>query len=247
MILEKLEMSTLMDFTPIDKEVAFQNYLQQLQKHIPIQYVLEEAYFYGKLFKVSPAVLIPRPETEELVHLIIQEQKNKTIHILDIGTGSGCIPISLKINLPNATIDAIDISHDALTIAKENAFKLAVTVNFEQKDALNLKADEFPLYDVIVSNPPYIAEKEKLEMDKGVLDYEPHLALFVANENPLLFYDKISDFALSNLKKEGVLYFEINQSLGKETQELLYKKGFDAVIIKDINQNDRIIKAQLRG
>lgn len=247
MILEKLEIGILMDFIPADKATIFHTYLQQLQNQIPIQYILEEAYFYGLLFKVSPAVLIPRSETEELVHLIIQEQKNKTIKLLDIGTGSGCIPISVKVKLPNASIDAIDISYEALEIAKENALKLAVAIDFQQKDALNLKADDFPLYDVIVSNPPYISEQEKQEMDKGVLDFEPHLALFVSDVNPLLFYEKISDFALTNLKKDGVLYFEINQTLGKETKDLLDKKGFNAEIIKDINQNDRIIKAQLRG
>lgn len=225
----------------------FESYTQKLIQQIPIQYILGEAHFYGLKFKVNNHVLIPRSETEELVQLVIQHSKNKIINILDIGTGSGCIPIALKKNLPQAKISAIDISETALVLAKENAFLNRVEVDFFIDDALNLKSSKHILYDVIVSNPPYISVSEMVDMDNQVTKHEPHLALFVEDENPLIFYDKISDFALNNLKKEGFLFFEINQNLAFETQTLLSKKDFKADILKDINANDRIIKAQLLG
>lgn len=222
-------------------------YTKQLKLKIPYQYVLGEAEFYGLTFKVNPSVLIPRPETEELVHLIIKEQKNSGIQILDIGTGSGCIPISLKKHLPKAAISAIDISEEALAIAKENAVLNNVEIDFFITDALNLKSEKFHKYDVIVSNPPYIADKEIAEMDETVKNHEPHLALFVSDAEPLIFYEKISDFALDYLKNEGVLYFELNQQLAKETENLIKEKGFKTTLIKDINNNFRILKAQLLG
>lgn len=233
-------------FTSSEKAV-FEDKTQKLLLQIPIQYVLEEADFYGLKFKVNSSVLIPRPETEELVHLIVKKYKNQAINILDIGTGSGCIPISLQKNLPLAKNSAIDISEEALEVAKENAKINRVEVSFFKDDALNLLTSKYPVFDVIVSNPPYIAMSEKNEMENTVTAYEPHLALFVSDENPLIFYDKIGDFALTNLSKQGFLYFEINQALAEETKKLLEQKGFKAQIIKDINNNDRMISAQFLG
>lgn len=233
-------------FTSSEKAV-FEDKTQKLLLQIPIQYVLEEADFYGLKFKVNSSVLIPRPETEELVHLIVKKYKNQAINILDIGTGSGCIPISLQKNLPLAKNSAIDISEEALEVAKENAKINRVEVSFFKDDALNLLTSKYPVFDVIVSNPPYIAMSEKNEMENTVTAYEPHLALFVSDENPLIFYDKIGDFALTNLSKQGFLYFEINQALAEETKKLLEQKGFKAQIIKDINNNNRMISAQFLG
>jgi release factor glutamine methyltransferase len=236
------------DFTLNEEQLSsLANFTQKLIDKMPIQYVLEEADFYGLKFKVNKHVLIPRPETEELVNLIIKKHKNLQINILDIGTGSGCIPISLKKNLPNTSVSAIDISKGALEIAIHNSEISKAKVDFILDDALNLLPSKYSVFDVIVSNPPYITEHEKQQMDEQVLAHEPHLALFVKDENPLLFYDKIADFALTNLKKEGFLFFEINQVLGLETKNLLNKKGFSVEIIKDINNNDRIIVAQLLG
>lgn len=226
---------------------SLEKFTKHLIAHQPIQYILGEADFYQLKFKVNSDVLIPRPETEELVHLIIQEQKNKSVSILDIGTGSGCIPIALKKNLPLAQISAIDISSNALALADENAKLNRVEVAFSKADALNLKPSDWSKFDIIVSNPPYISKSEMDNMDENVKTYEPHLALFVEDTDPLIFYDKISDFALSNLKENGSLYFELNQQLAKETSDLVSKKGFKTQIIKDINQNDRILKAQLLG
>lgn len=225
----------------------FQDYVQQLKQKIPYQYVLGEAEFYGLTFKVNPSVLIPRPETEELVHMIIKEQKNSAVQILDIGTGSGCIPISLKKHLTKAHISAFDVSEAALTTAKNNAVLNQVKVDFFIADALNINPDLFQQYDVIVSNPPYIAEKESATMDETVKNHEPHLALFVSDADPLIFFDKISDFALNHLKEEGVLYFELNQQLAQETAHLVKEKGFKTDLIKDINNNFRILRAQLLG
>ena len=225
----------------------FEQFTNQILTHQPIQYVLGEAYFYHLKFKVNRDVLIPRPETEELVYLIIQEQRNKQAIMIDIGTGSGCIPIALKKNLPLAQISAIDISDSALVLANENAILNRVEVIFSKADALNLVSSEWSQFDVIVSNPPYIAQSEMGMMEENVKAYEPHLALFVTDNDPLIFYDKIGNFALSNLKPNGTLYFEINQQLAHETADLLMKKGFHTTLIKDINQNYRMLKAQLLG
>ena len=225
----------------------YQTVLSELKLGKPIQYVLAESEFYGLKYKVNPSVLIPRPETEELVDLIIQQNKNSEKSILDIGTGSGCIAIALQKNLSLSKVSAIDISEDAITLARENASLNQVEIAFFNDNALHLNSQIYPLYDIIVSNPPYIANAEKKEMNHQVLNHEPHLALFVDDDNPLIFYDKISDFALTNLSPQGKLYFEINQTLGLATKKLLENKGFSAEIIKDINGNDRIIFAQLRG
>ncbi len=216
--------------------------IKDLKLNKPLAYILGKWEFYGLPFNVTEHTLIPRPETEELVDLILKENTG-TFNLLDIGTGSGCIPISIQKNNPKATIYAIDVSEEALIVAKQNALLNNVTVDFYQLDILEYrnKNFEFPL-DVIVSNPPYITLEEKKLMHNNVLDFEPHLALFIEDETPLLFYDAISDYAKVNLKIGGKLYFEINEHYGNAVKELLTNKGFKNVnIVKDINEKDRII------
>lgn len=220
-----------------------QNALLKLKNQIPIQYIVGETAFYGLLFKVDKNVLIPRPETEELVEWIIKNhKKDDSLKILDIGTGSGCIAISLAKNLPNAKVSALDISEEALNVAKNNAAMNQVKVDFVQADILTIEKLSTN-FDIIVSNPPYVRETEKARMQQNVLSNEPHLALFVKDENPLLFYDKIAELAKKHLTKNGVLYFEINQYLGMETVDLLKSKGFKNVELKkDIYGVDRMVK-----
>lgn len=216
--------------------------LSQLIEQKPIQYILGETEFYGLPFYVNENTLIPRPETEELVEWIIKDLKFKNLKILDIGTGSGCIAISLAKNLPDALVFAIDVSEKALATAKKNAERNEVKVTFIEKNILeteNLNQQ----FDIIVSNPPYVRNLEKQEIHKNVLDYEPHLALFVDDNDPLVFYRKITELALKNLSKSGQLYFEINQYLGKEMVELLEKYHFKNIEIKkDIYGNDRMTR-----
>ncbi|WP_456378816.1 peptide chain release factor N(5)-glutamine methyltransferase [Lutibacter sp.] len=224
----------------------FQKALQNLKKHIPIQYIIGETEFYGLPFKVNKNVLIPRPETEELVNWIITSTPlSDQVKILDIGTGSGCIAISLAKNISNAEVFALDISSEAIKIAKLNAKINNVATHFIETDILNL--NKLPhKFDIIVSNPPYVRELEKAQIQENVLENEPHLALFVKNENPLLFYAKISELAKNHLSNYGALYFEINQYLGKETLDLLKLKGFRNIELKkDIFEADRMIKATI--
>lgn len=224
--------------------VVWNSLLAELKKEVPIQYLLGKTSFYGLDFEVNENVLIPRPETEELVDWIINENKgsSKEIKILDIGTGSGCIAISLAKNLPNAKVYAIDVSKKALDIAKINAIKNNVEVTFMLKNVLELEVLKSD-YDIIVSNPPYVRNLEKVEIKKNVLDFEPHLALFVDDNDALIFYRKIAELAQKNLLKNGQLYFEINQYLGKETKEMLEKMNFKNIELrKDIYDNDRMIK-----
>ncbi len=218
-------------------------YLQELQKQKPIQYLLGKTQFFGLEFFVNEHTLIPRPETEELVSWIINDnQHQQGLNILDIGTGSGCIAISLDKNLKAETF-AFDVSYDALQVAQKNADHNQAFVHLVEFDILNDVWEGDP-FDIIVSNPPYVRELEKEEIKPNVLEYEPHLALFVSDENPLLFYEKIADFAKEHLSENGKLYFEINQYLGKETSEMLKNKGFKNVILKkDIYGNDRMILA----
>lgn len=223
--------------------------LSQLKQERPIQHILGKAHFCELEFRVDENVLIPRPETEELVYWIINEvQKGdprEEVKILDIGTGSGCIAISLAKNLPNAKVYALDISKMALQIAGENAMDNGVDIVFLEADILSLEGfkDKF---DVIVSNPPYVRELEKLEMKNNVVEHEPGLALFVSDGDPLIFYKKITRFALSHLKKGGVLFFEINQYLGEETKQLLEAENFSEIELrKDMFGNDRMLKGQL--
>ncbi|WP_457615835.1 peptide chain release factor N(5)-glutamine methyltransferase [Lutibacter sp.] len=220
--------------------------LERLKKQEPIQYIIGSTEFYGLPFKVNSQVLIPRPETEELVNWIINDCKNTPkVNILDIGTGSGCIAITLAKHLPNAKISAIDVSDKALKIAKENAVLNNVPISFKQLDILT--TSQLPnQFDIIVSNPPYVKNAEKQQMQQNVLDFEPAIALFVKNENPLLFYDKISELAKLHLTKKGRLYFEINQYLGNEMVQLLKSKKFRHVTLKkDFYNVDRMVKAIL--
>lgn len=224
--------------------------LNRLKNEEPIQYIIGETSFYGLPFYVNKHTLIPRPETEELVDWVVNEAKSvkDNIQILDIGTGSGCIPISIAKTLTNATISSIDISEEALNVAKKNALHNKVAIHFYQVDILEqhaltpfFKKNELS---VIVSNPPYVRMIEKNDMSANVLQNEPHLALFVSDENPLIFYDKIATEASKYLTKGGLLFLEINQYLAKETSDLLAYKGFkDIQIKKDIFGNDRMIMA----
>ncbi|SEB43593.1 release factor glutamine methyltransferase [Tenacibaculum sp. MAR_2009_124] len=229
----------------IEKDII--QVLHRLKREEPIQYIIGKTEFYGLTFNVNNNTLIPRPETEELVQWIIEEAHNfdKEIKILDIGTGSGCIPISLKVHLPNAKVSTIDVSPNAIDVAKQNAFINEVKVDFMNMDILESKG--LPdTYDIIVSNPPYVRELEKEEIKNNVLLNEPHLALFVENDAPLIFYDKISKLASKHLNKEGILFFEINQYLGKETSQLIKNNGFESVELrKDLFGNYRMTKATL--
>lgn len=221
--------------------------LQDLKKHRPIQYILNKADFYGEVFQVNESVLIPRQETEELVDLIIKNHKaSQNLKIIDIGTGSGCIPITLSKHLNNAQVTTVDISKEAIKTAQENAKILKTQVQFINADIFEWEyifSDQ--QYHIIVSNPPYITPGEKQHMNQNVLAYEPELALFIEESAPLIFYDVISSFALQHLAPNGDLYFEINQYLGAEMKELMVKKGFEQVkLIKDINGADRIIHAK---
>ena len=236
----------------LNEEIAipqkFHDALNKLTQQKPIQYILGKTEFYGLNFKVNSNVLIPRPETEELVDWIIQDCTNTTQNkkIIDIGTGSGCIAISLAKNVKNSDVTALDVSEKALEIAKYNAQNNDVKVSFILDDILSLKSQNFEKFDVIVSNPPYVRNLEKEEINDNVLKNEPHLALFVEDNDALIFYNAIADFALKNLTKNGQLYLEINQYLGKETVALLENKGFLKIELKqDIFKNDRMIKASL--
>lgn len=223
----------------------------RLLENEPIQYILGEADFYGLKFRVNASVLIPRSETEELVYWILEvgkkEQKNPNFSLLDIGTGSGCIPITLKKKMPEWTISAIDIDNGALKIAQENADLNNVFVRFVQSDILDKKGwSSESKYDIIVSNPPYIPGNEKHLMPANVLGFEPNIALFVTDENPLVFYETIADFALKNLKPEGNLFFEMNEFNAIQVKNLLNLKGFqNTEIRKDINGKNRMIRANL--
>ncbi|MBE9488191.1 MAG: peptide chain release factor N(5)-glutamine methyltransferase [Bacteroidetes bacterium] len=226
-----------------DNKIVEKN-IKMLKAHYPVQYLNGECEFYGRTFIVDENVLIPRNETEELVKLISEEYAGKNPEILDIGCGSGAISISLALEIKNALVEAIDISKKALIIAEKNALKNK-TSNIKFIECDILKCENLnKKYDIIVSNPPYVLEKEKIQMQDNVLNYEPKLALFVPNNKPLMFYEKIASLATTALKNNGKLYFEINQAFGKETKDMLKDKGFnDIKIIKDINDNDRIVEA----
>lgn len=227
--------------------LRFRRILQDLKKSRPIQYILNKADFYGELFEVNESVLIPRQETEELVDLIIKTHATSShLKVIDVGTGSGCIPIILSKYLNQAQVTTVDISREAIHIARKNAQSLGEPVHFINADILEwdyVFSDQ--QYDIIVSNPPYITPNEKQQMQQNVLAYEPELALFVEESAPLIFYDVISSFALKHLTPNGDLYFEINQYLGPETKDLIEKKGFRQVqLINDINGANRIIHAK---
>ncbi|MDH5476160.1 MAG: peptide chain release factor N(5)-glutamine methyltransferase [Cyclobacteriaceae bacterium] len=215
--------------------------IEKLLRHEPIQYVLGKADFYGREFVVDANVLIPRNETEELVQLIINENKASNLKIVDIGTGSGCIPISLYLALDNAEVEAVDISEAALAIAQQNASALDAHITFNHFDILS----GTPLpnqYHIIVSNPPYVTQNEKTLMRPNVLNFEPHLALFVEDNDPLIFYNAIVQHSKHSLYNEGRLYFEINENLGVEVASIMENAGFKKTrIIQDLNGKDRIV------
>ncbi len=217
--------------------------LKRLKNHEPIQYILGYTEFYELPFTVKSGVLIPRQETELLVDTIIKEQKTPPLRILDIGTGSGCIAISLKKHIPEANLVAIDISEKALNIARKNAELNKTEISFYCADIFNPNLD-LGKFDLIVSNPPYVMEKEKEYMEQNVLAYEPHLALFVPNIDPLKYYKRISSFAKENLNTNGSLWTEINEALGMDTKDVFQENGFNAIkLFNDLNGKDRFIKA----
>jgi len=248
----------------LNERLRIQEMVEELKKCRPIQYILGETEFYGLKFNLSENVLIPRPETEELVERIIKETppprplrrgtgckvKGERFRVLDIGTGSGCIAIVLAKYLPGAEVYALDISDEALEVARQNAKLNQVEVHFFQHDILKDESTAFPpaafAFDCIVSNPPYVTLKEKSAMAKNVLDFEPHQALFVPNDNPLLFYERIADFAYSRLKNTGSLYLETSSFYGQAAAKALEDRKFRSVrLLKDISGNDRIIIAKL--
>ena len=250
----------------IEKQIDWANIIERLNNHEPIQYILGETDFYGRKFLVNDSVLIPRPETEELVQLVIENiprvavgekelnTQNSESHsepfrnILDIGTGSGCIAISLAKELPNFQVFAYDISEKALETAQKNAELNKAKVFFEKIDILNhtITQSHNHSFNIIVSNPPYVTKQEIELMQKNVIDFEPHLALFVENSNPFVFYEAIANFAYNNLTINGLVAVEINEALGNKTAEIFIKKGFsDVAIVKDIHQKDRFVRATL--
>lgn len=220
--------SELPDFAP--ERIA--DIIARLRRHEPLQYIVGSARFHGHRFKVTPAVLIPRPETEQLVDLIIDKNQGSDLQVLDMGTGSGCIAISLARALKFAQVDALDVSRDALEVARQNAADLKVKVRFFESDMLS--PQPAARYDIIVSNPPYVCWSEREAMDRNVKDYEPGQALFVPDNDPLLFYKAIAPYAAQSLERGGKLYLEINQRFGNEVKRLLQDNGFDEVrIIED--------------
>ena len=252
--IERAEYLNLKDTeVPTDKNESLLKILEELKTGKPLQYVIGETEFYGLTFKVNPSVLIPRPETEELVEWILSDlRKPKTsiegLKIIDIGTGSGCIPISLKKNLPEAQLFALDISPEALDVSTQNAALNQTMVNFIQADILNLLNKQLTAekFGIIVSNPPYVTDAEKEQMLPNVLQHEPHIALFVPDNDPLIFYKAIADFAIKHLDTTGSLYLEINENLGEETVQLLKQMGFKKIELRqDLSGKDRMIRSQI--
>jgi release factor glutamine methyltransferase len=235
-VIRKHEKISLTDFEKIKTIIS------RLKNFEPIQYILGETEFYGLKLVVNPSVLIPRPETEELVQWILKSDLPENSTILDIGTGSGCIAIALKNQIKNAEVFGTDISENALEIARQNALKNNLGVDFFQVDILKWEQFKWNKFDVIVSNPPYIRESEKLQMHSNVLNFEPENALFVPDCDPLVFYRAIIIFAKNQLNKSGLLFFEINENLGSEIYEMLIDSGFTEIEIrKDINGKNRMV------
>lgn len=242
----KLLISSDMQLKPEDLGKVIK-IIRELKKQKPIQHILGKTIFYDMPFKTSESALIPRPETEELVQWVLSDHPNEHLKLLDIGTGSGCIAVSIAKNLPQAKVYAADISDEALDLAKENSLLNKVSVEFVKINILDTKAKLNSKLDVIVSNPPYIAQKEKKLMQANVLSYEPELALFVPDENPLLFYKSIIKFGIRHLKSGGQIYFEINEAYGEETLKLFEKEYFEySTLRKDLNGKSRMIKGILK-
>jgi release factor glutamine methyltransferase len=228
-----------------EEAIEYNRILQRLANSEPLQYILAEAYFYGLKFNVNQNVLIPRPETEELVELALNNCKllKDDCNILDIGTGSGCIAVTMKYHLKKANVSALDVNPEALEVAMQNAEQHQTKINFIEADIRNYYTEQ--RFDMIISNPPYITAKELSAMDRNVTDFEPHLALFVADENPLEFYIAIADFASQTLNNTGSLLLEINANYGRETVEMLLSKNFkDIHILKDMQGKERFITAR---
>ena len=237
-----------------DYLIKLEKYLSALLQHQPVQYVLNEAWFYKMKFFVNENVLIPRPETEELVEWIVDDfriqigdlgfKEKLNFRIIDIGTGSGCIPVSLKKNLSNAEVTAIDVSEKALVVAKKNAHDLGTEINFQQLDFLNENEwENLPVLDIIVSNPPYIPIKEKAILAKNVTEFEPGIALFVANDDPYIFYEKIAAFSKVHLKQEGIIYVEVHEEYAGNVKTIFENAGLSATIKKDIYGKERMVRA----
>ena len=222
----------------------FEKALAQLKNEYPVQYITGSTDFMGLAFAVNPDVLIPRPETEELVSWVLSfYNETRALDILEIGSGSGCIPVSLSKYLKKASIRSLDLSEKALTVAKKNALSHGVSIDFQQRDILKIR-DLTETYDLIISNPPYVRESEKEQMRGNVLRHEPEMALYVKDEDPLLFYKKIARLAQAGLRPGGALFFEINQYMGKELISLLRGLGFVSIELKkDIYGADRMIRA----
>ena len=233
-----------------DEKESLEVKITQLENGEPVQYVIGHADFYGRKFAVEPGVLIPRPETEELVSWIKEESKdirgnrNGKKYLLDVGCGSGCISVSLALEIPEFEVSAWDISDTALRVTKKNAKALGASVDIYMQDALNAPDGDRDLWNVIVSNPPYICAKEAKEMEKNVLEHEPHEALFVPDADPLLFYRAIAEYGTHALCRGGRLYFEINRVYGKETVDMLKALGYSEIELrKDAFGNDRVVRA----
>lgn len=247
---KKAERMIYKNETITDKEeTQLRQYTERLLEHEPVQYVLSEAWFCGFRFYVDKTVLIPRPETEELVEWIISNCKFPVdeLKILDIGSGSGCIPISLKRRIRKAEVWGCDISEEALAVARKNADTLGTDVNFVLLDFLNEEQrNQLPSFDIIVSNPPYVPEKDKGEMQKNVLNYEPHTALFVPDNDPLVFYNAMAEFGKTHLNRSGSIYCEIHEDLGEPVTKLFHSHGYTSELKKDMQQKDRMIKSGLQ-
>jgi len=241
----RLELALIpnLELTP-EQETLFLKALEQLKRDFPIQYIIGSTEFMDLMFEVNENVLIPRPETEELIYWILESSSKEAKNsILDIGTGSGCIPIALVKNLPNSIIETMDVSEKALEVAKRNALAQKVNIKFIHHDILQLNDLDHD-YDIIVSNPPYVRESEKNQMHNNVLKYEPDVALYVSDHDPLIFYKHIAKLAIKRLKKQGYLYFEINQYLGEQLYQILNNLGFEKIEIKkDLYGADRMIRA----
>ncbi|MDZ4795286.1 MAG: peptide chain release factor N(5)-glutamine methyltransferase [Bacteroidota bacterium] len=231
-----------------EEESQLKKYTKRLLQHEPVQYVLNESWFYGSKFYVDKNVLVPRPETEELVEWIITDatQRDGTLTLLDIGSGSGCIPVSLKSKLPTSAMWSCDSSPAALEVAKKNAAELGTSIHFLELDFLDPEQwKQLPSFDIIVSNPPYVPEKDKETMKPNVLEYEPPTALFVPDNDPLIFYKAIAQFGKTHLNSKGLIYTEIHEGLGKETMDLFSSEGYQPELKKDMQQKDRMIRSGL--
>lgn len=237
------------DNTPltVDELNLFDCYKRELLTRKPVQYVLNEAFFCGYRFTLNDSVLIPRPETEELVQLVIDEnQHRKNIAVLDVGTGSGCIPISIKKKMEDAVVTSIDVSRDAILTARENAANLHADVVFRQTDFLDEAAwERLGAFDIVVSNPPYIPETEKSQLSRGVTDFEPSVALFVPADAPLLFYKKIQHFCSTHMNRHGKVYLEVNEKYAGDVLDIFTKQGWNGKIINDIYGKERMVVAGL--